>query len=265
MGRTGASARPTPRYGPALCTAQPDRGAAVRTGGGARAAPRLAGVTGDGAGTDGGRGAGRRAGEAESTRVARILRGQIVDGARAPGSRLVERDLSAELGVSRVPVREALRALAAEGLAVPRPNSWMTVREFTDRDVDDLMEVRAALEPLAVRRATERRDPVALQRMRACLDEQRRAAERGDGTAARRAAADFHEAMTTAGGNTLLDEIGALLSGRMRWLLGQHDDLAGVYAEHEALYRAIEAGDAAGAATLARRHLRTSVTHRRRA
>lgn len=203
-------------------------------------------------------------GEPESVRVARILRAQIVDGDRAPGSRLVERDLSAELGVSRVPVREALRALVAEGLAVPRPNTWMTVRVFTERDIHELTEVRAALEPLAVRRAAEHRDPAALDRLRTCLDAQRRASERGDATAARRAAADFHEAITAAGGNTLLDEIGALLSGRMRWLLGQHDDLAEVYAEHEELYRAIESGDPAAATRLARRHLRASLATLRR-
>ncbi|HEY3506010.1 MAG TPA: GntR family transcriptional regulator [Actinocatenispora sp.] len=202
--------------------------------------------------------------EPESARVARILRAQIVDGDRAPGSRLVERDLSAELGVSRVPVREALRSLVAEGLAVPRPNTWMTVRVFTDRDVDELTEVRAALEPLAVRRAAELRDPAALRRLRTSLGAQRRASERGDATAARRAAADFHEALTAAGGNTLLDEIGALLSGRMRWLLGQHDDLVEVYAEHEALYRAIESGDTTAAARLARSHLRTSLAARHR-
>ncbi|WP_203963372.1 GntR family transcriptional regulator [Actinocatenispora thailandica] len=199
-------------------------------------------------------------GEPESVRVARVLREQIIDGGREPGSRLVERELSAELGVSRVPVREALRSLVGEGLAVPRRNSWMTVRVFTARDIDELIEVRTALEPLAIRRAAERHDPAALRAMRAALDAEGDAARRGDGTAARRAAADFHEAITAASGNTLLDEVAVTLSGRMRWLLGQHDEFAEVYDEHEAIYRAIAAGDGAAAAQLARRHLRTSRT-----
>jgi DNA-binding GntR family transcriptional regulator len=218
-----------------------------------------------GTGSDAGSGAadGRRrpgTGEPESARVARILREQIIDGDRAPGSRLVERELSAELGVSRVPVREALRVLAGEGLAVPRRNSWMTVRVFTERDIEELVEVRTALEPLAFRRAAERRDPAALRRIRTALDAQGRATRRGDGTAARRAAADFHEAVTAASGNRLLDELAAPLSGRLRWLLGQHDEFAEVYAEHEAIYRAIAAGDGPAAADLAGRHLHTSVT-----
>ena len=204
--------------------------------------------------------AGPAGAEPESARVARVLREQIIDGVREPGSRLVERELSAELGVSRVPVREALRGLVGEGLAVPRRNSWMTVREFTDRDIDELIEVRAALEPLAIRRAAERHDPAALHRIRAALDAEGDAARRADGTAARRAAADFHEAITAASGNTLLDEVGVMLSGRMRWLLGQHDEFTEVYAEHDAIYRAIAAGDGAAAAELARRHLRTSRT-----
>ncbi|GAA2759427.1 GntR family transcriptional regulator [Actinopolymorpha rutila] len=202
--------------------------------------------------------------ESESARVARVLREQIVDGVRVPGSRLVERDLAAELGISRVPVREALHTLAVEGLAVPRRNSWMTVRVFTDRDVDELNEVRLALEPLTVRRAAELRDPDALRRMKRCLDTQGRATARKDATTARRAAADFHEAMTEAGGNSLLAEISSSLAGRMRWLLGQYDDLQPVYDEHLELYLAIESGDAKAAAALARRHLRAAAARARK-
>ena len=55
----------------------------------------------------------------EAERVAAVLRDQIIDGARAPGSRLVERDIAAEMAVSRIPVRDALRLLVAEGLVTP--------------------------------------------------------------------------------------------------------------------------------------------------
>ena len=67
----------------------------------------------------------------ESERVTRRLRDEIIDGVRAPGSRLVERELAESLGVSRLPVREALKTLVAEGLVTPRPRSWAVVREFT--------------------------------------------------------------------------------------------------------------------------------------
>ncbi|WP_251151632.1 GntR family transcriptional regulator [Cellulosimicrobium sp. Marseille-Q4280] len=196
--------------------------------------------------------------EPEARRVEQVLRDQIVDGARAPGSRLVERDLAAELGVSRVPVREALRVLVAEGLVTPRPRSWAVVRTFTADDVEHLLEVRSALEQLAARRAAERHDPAALTTLDGALDRQAGAASRGDATAARRAAADFHEALLAAAGNPMLDEITAVTASRVRWLLGQHEDLAEMVDEHRALLDAVRARDADAAAERAVAHLRTS-------
>ncbi|WP_435736364.1 GntR family transcriptional regulator [Cellulosimicrobium sp. PMB13] len=196
--------------------------------------------------------------EPEARRVERVLRDQIVDGARAPGSRLVERDLAGELGVSRVPVREALRVLVAEGLVTPRPRTWAVVRTFTDDDVEHLLEVRSALEQLAARRAAERHDPVALAALDAALARQAGAASRGDATAARRAAADFHEVLLAAAGNPMLSEISAVTASRVRWLLGQHEDLVEMVDEHCALLDAVRARDADEAAERAVAHLRTS-------
>ncbi len=196
--------------------------------------------------------------EPEPQRVARALRDQIVVGERAPGSKLVERDLADELGVSRVPVREALRLLVAEGLVTPRPRTWAVVRTFTDDDVDDLLDVRAALEGLAARRAAEHRDPSRLGALADALGREDDAARRGDAVAARRAAADFHEALLAAAGNTVLDEVTAVTASRARWLLGQHEDLAQMAGEHRLLLEAIRAGDVEGAARTVAAHLRTS-------
>jgi DNA-binding GntR family transcriptional regulator len=198
--------------------------------------------------------------EPEAQRVARVLRDQIVDGDRAPGSRLVERELAEELGVSRVPVREALRALVAEGLVTPRPRTWAVVRTFAPDDVAQLLEVRAALEVLAARRAAERRAPDDVAALADALAREDDAAARGDGTAARRAAADFHEALLAAAGNGVLDELTAVTASRSRWLLGQHEDLAGMADEHRLLLGAIRAGDADAAARRVVDHLETSRT-----
>lgn len=199
----------------------------------------------------------------EAERVTRLLRDQIVDGDRAPGSRLVERELAAALGVSRVPVREALQTLAAEGLVTPRPRSWAVVRTFTDRDLLDLVEVRSAIEVLTVRLAAERGTADQLDVAAAALDREAGGAHLGDATAARRAAADFHEAVAAMAGNTVLDEISALTASRMRWMLGQHDDLGGMVAEHTALLDAIRDGDVEGADRLTRDHLRSSLASAR--
>ncbi|GAA1370143.1 GntR family transcriptional regulator [Streptomyces beijiangensis] len=205
----------------------------------------------------------------ESDRVTRILRDQIIDGTRAPGSKLVERDLAAELGVSRLPVRDALRDLVNEGLVTPRPRTWAVVREFTASDISDLIEVRSALEVLAFRLAAQRRTRAGLAGLRADLDAELRAAATGDGTAARRAAADFHETVTELADNALLSELEATLRSRMRWLLGQHDAFDVVAGEHEELYRGIEARDVGRVEELALRHLATSrsevAAHRGRA
>lgn len=192
--------------------------------------------------------------EPESERVTRRLRDEILDGLREPGSRLVERELAAELGVSRLPIRDALKALVAEGLVTPRPRTWAVVREFTPSDITDLKEVRVALEVLAFRLAAQRRTREGLARLRADLDAQLEAARAGDAVRARRAAADFHETVTAMAGNDLLSEIERLLRSRMRWLLGQHADLVGVAEEHEALYDAIAARDVSRVEELAGEH-----------
>ncbi|GAB3399202.1 GntR family transcriptional regulator [Flindersiella endophytica] len=195
--------------------------------------------------------------EPESERVTRHLRDEILDGARQPGSKLVERDLAAELGVSRVPVRDALRRLVAEGLVTPRPRTWAVVREFTASDVADLNEVRSAFEPLTFRLAAERRTREGLDRLRAVLDEELAAARAGDAVRARRAAADFHEGVTSLAANDLLTELERTLRSRMRWLLGQHDDLMKVAVQHEGLYGAIADRDVLRIEKLVTEHLET--------
>lgn len=193
--------------------------------------------------------------EPESERVTRHLRDEILDGVRGPGDRLVERDLAAELGVSRVPVRDALRVLVAEGLVTPRPRSWAVVRAFTADDVANLNEVRAAFEPLMFRLAAQRRTDDGVARLRALVDEELTAARVGDAVRARRAAADFHEAVLALAGNDLLAELHGVLRSRLRWLLGQHDDLMAVAAQHEQLGTAIADGDTARVNDLAATHL----------
>lgn len=196
--------------------------------------------------------------EPEAQRVARVLRDQIVDGARVPGSRLVERDLADELGVSRVPVREALRVLVAEGLVTPRPRTWAVVRTFTDDDVAHLLEVRSALEVLAARRAAERGHPDGLAALDGALAREDHAAARGDAVGARRAAADFHEALLAAAGNSVLEEVAAVTASRARWLLARHEDRGEMADEHRLLLAAVRAGDPEKAQQLVLAHLETS-------
>lgn len=194
----------------------------------------------------------------ESTRIASWLRDAILDGVRAPGSRLIERDLAAEFGVSRVPVRDALKMLVAEGLVDLRPHTWAVVREFTDADLADLDEVRAVLEPLAFRLAAERHRRDDLERLRQSLEAEESRALAGDGIGSRRAAADFHEIVTELAENRLLSDMMRSIRSRLRWALSQHDDLQHISEEHVVLYEAIRSRDGDRAAALAAAHVQSS-------
>lgn len=178
--------------------------------------------------------------ESDTDRVTRQLREDILSEVRAPGSKLVEREIAVELGVSRVPVREALKTLAAEGLVTNRPRTWAIVREFTPIDKADLDEVRSALEVLTFRLATNRRTREGLARLRAVLDREIEATQSGDLARASLEAADFHETVTSIAGNDLLLEIDTMLRGRIRRSLVQNEaDADRSVREHEALYEAI--------------------------
>lgn len=187
--------------------------------------------------------------------MVRRLRDEILDGVRAPGSKLVERDIADTLAVSRVPVRDALKVLEAEGLVTLRPRTWAVVREFTTGDIADLNELRSAVEALTFRLAAERHTDDGLARLRATVDAELSAARAGDPVTARRAAADFHEVATELSGNQLLGEWMQTMRSRMRWLMSQHDDLLHIAVEHEALYDAIAARDAARVSELSANHL----------
>ena len=92
------------------------------------------------------------------------LLGQIQRGELASGAFLVESDLARALGVSRTPVREALRRLAADGLVLTEGHRRAVVREFSEDQVQELYELRARLESYAAARAATRLDAAALER-----------------------------------------------------------------------------------------------------
>jgi DNA-binding GntR family transcriptional regulator len=194
-------------------------------------------------------------GELESVRVTRILRDDIVLGRRLPGSRLVERDIAAELDVSRLPVREAIRTLVSEGVVVARPRSWAVVREFTQRDIRDFAEVRESVETLIFVFAAERHDEAGIARLRDVYERELAAAQAGDAETARMAAGEFHEVAAMLAGNDMLCELIDVFATRLRWLFGQHDDLLAMAAEHRAILEAISARDADALRRIVPEHL----------
>jgi len=196
-----------------------------------------------------------KSGELESVRVTRILRDDIVLGRRVPGARLIERDIAAELNVSRLPVREAIRTLVSEGVVVARPRTWAVVREFTHRDIQDFAEVREAIETLIFVFAAERHDEDGIARMRGAYERELAAAQAEDPEAARIAAAEFHEIAVELAANEMLGELIAVFLTRLRWLFGQHDDLLAMADEHRIILEAMVARDTVALRRIVPAHL----------
>lgn len=186
------------------------------------------------------------------------IRQRIIDGQLLPGSRMVERELAAELGVSRVPVREALRMLETEGFVTVVPRKGVVVRSMSREDVVELFDVREALEVLATRRAAESATPTDLRRLEQLLGKARKAIDAGDGTAAGAANEAFHDEIIVLARNGLLAGMLEPLQGRLHWLFRQTEDLDALWSEHRQLYEAIASGDSDRAAEQALRHVRVN-------
>ena len=176
-----------------------------------------------------------------------------------PGDRLVEAEIARDLGISRVPVREALRLLESQGIVVNHPYRGMRLMQVTNQGVADIVEVRARLESLAAERAAaaiaagNRPDPLRAAHARFV-------AANASGDPAVSAAADraFHGAIIKLGGNAVLLDLWAALAARFSVLWGiahRHKARPTSSAEHETILAAIEAGDAASASDALLRHL----------
>ena len=142
-----------------------------------------------------------------SQRVAEELRRSILTNRRRPGDRLIEDRLSEELGVSRIPVREALRVLAGEGLVAVQPRRGASVADVSPEVARDLVEVRATLEGLNARLAARHHDPAIAQQLKRVLKEGNRAARSKNADDLVRLNGEFHDKLAEAGRNSILFDI----------------------------------------------------------
>ena len=190
-----------------------------------------------------------------------ILRERIRPGEIPPGTRLRQEVLAEELGISRTPLREAMRLLAADGLVELEPNRGAIVTALRHDDQVAFWEARLALEPAAARLAAERPSATGIEAMRTAIAEQRSARADGEGFAANRA---FHLALVAAAGNPHLDRFAETLWVRavgQSIYTAQSSDATVVAAyadQHAAMLAAIERGDAELAERLTREHILAS-------
>ena len=136
--------------------------------------------------------------------VFRTLREAILKGKIKPGERLMEIQLAKKLGVSRTPVREAIRMLELEGLVTMVPRKGTAVAAITEKTLRDVLEVRRALEELSVMRACERMTWEQFEELRAANTRFARAAEGEDITLIAKTDEDFHDIIYQSTGNDKL-------------------------------------------------------------
>jgi DNA-binding GntR family transcriptional regulator len=190
-------------------------------------------------------------------RVIEELRQAILSRKLKPGERLVEGRLADEFGVSRNPVREAIRVLASEGLVEVTARRGASVVLMSDEEARETIEVRALLEGQNARLAARRRDEDVLKRIEAVLR------EGSDAVKAKRydlltgLNQQFHQELAAAGSNRVLGDLLKRLRERTAMLFSPTDPVqqARNWEEHAGILRAIIEGDERAAAARAAEHV----------
>lgn len=155
--------------------------------------------------------------------VLEVLRAAILDGRFPPGSQLKQSVIAEELGVSQGPVREALGRLSEEGLVESIPYRGMFVRKLTKKDVDEIYQLRTALETLAVKLALPKlRQGGNVRLLTELVEDAISAAHQGDEEAAVQADLIFHRTLVQLSGNSRLIKVWDSLLAQARFVLRKH-------------------------------------------
>ncbi len=196
------------------------------------------------------------------------IREGILLGKLSPDERLMEMHLANELGVSRTPVREALRLLETDGLVKMIPNKGAIVAKISPRDLLEVMEVRLALEQLAVRKACRSITLLQLNQMRSALSRFRESLELNDRAGSARSDEEFHRIIADAAQNrmlqTLLSQIREqVFRYRLESLKAEsaHKELV---RQHEQILTSLEERDEEKAQTFMREHIRMQLENIRK-
>ena len=191
--------------------------------------------------------------------VFNTLRRAILRGELKPGERLMEIQLANKLGVSRTPIREAIRKLELEGLVLMIPRKGAEVAEITEKNLRDVLEVRCALEELAVQLACDRIDREKLKELHAAAEHFRKILDSDDITAIGEADEAFHDVIFAATDNERLIQLLNNLREQMyRYrieYLKKKECHPQLLKEHAAIIKAIEGHDKEHATQITVRHI----------
>ncbi len=195
-----------------------------------------------------------------TARVYEHLRERIVNKTFPAGARLAEETISAELEVSRTPVREALHRLTQEGFVVYAPRRGCRVKPLSCREVEDIFELRSILEPLALREAWPRITPADIARLETRLAELDRISAGGQSQAALAADDDLHDLFCQRCSNRYLREYLRHLIQLSRpyrsFGAGARAHLRQLHRQRKQILAALRAGRKELAGQLLQRHIR---------
>lgn len=183
--------------------------------------------------------------------AAEALRTMILNGELRPGDRVVENRLTDELGVSRPPLREAMRVLEQEGLIVQVPRKGAIVTPLTAHDIYEIGTLREEIEQLAIRLGVPVRSAARLERLRTAYRELEEAAAQPESSRVRERSFAFHLAVVGLAGHRRLEDIYRSLSLQMQLCMAMNrrvrasiETMREDVARHRPLLDLVEAGDA---------------------
>lgn len=191
-----------------------------------------------------------------------LIRQAVTSGRFVPGQRLSERELAAQYGVSRTPIREAFRHLIQEGLVVYKPNSGYRIIPLSEELARHILVVRETLESMAARLAVRRDPKGTAETMAKTIAKARRAHREGQLSELITANQGFHQALVESSGNpvlsamyhTLQGYIGLMMSVSLSWPRRPMETIA----EHGEIIRALKSQDPDAAEKAVRKHIRSA-------
>ena len=193
-------------------------------------------------------------------RVVEAVISQAARGVILPGDRIVESDLASKLGVSRVPVREALRLLESSGIAVNQPYKGIRLRPLTNRWVHDLVEARTALETSAASRAVDaghhRGDWI--KPLLKATEQMELMATRADAYGLAAADTVFHRALCRLGGNIVVLDLWETLARQLTIVFGLATlgkAMPAIVQEHHDFLTVLQTGDKAAITQTLHEHI----------
>jgi DNA-binding GntR family transcriptional regulator len=186
----------------------------------------------------------------------------IITGLLAPGERIHADDLAAHYGVSRIPVREALRSLHEAGWVDIRPRYGVRVRDRSERELSELFEFRALVEGRVAHWAAQRRTPGELGALEATVSAGQHAYRSGDPGRLAASHTAFYDALSTAAHNAVLKSTSVGLRKRARFYFSTVEDQLGHdwIEVHQELCDAVTAADARLATRVAQQHIEATGT-----